>query len=351
MKRVVLAAVGLSLVGGLGFSMLYKHHMSSPIGEAEPVDITIGDGATWDRAAELLADEGLNPHPMMFDLRARQRGKRTALKAGTYRFDRGMSPDQVMDRLAAGPADASTDERLALRIIPGDTIWRVETRLNALGIDTPSGFGTRPKRVRRLGVAAPTRRAPGAHTLLEGYLHPETYFLPDDPTLDDALKRATRQFTRVFSALKKRHAASYARLKRQYGFTDHDFVILASLIEREVRVHAEARRVAGVFYNRLTRGQRLETDPTLVYGPDTWKEIPSPRFRRDRSNPYNTYAHKGLPPGPICSPGENALEAALNPASTKAIYFVAMRDGTGRHAFATTHEEHKANVQRYLERR
>ena len=119
-------------------------------------------------------------------------------------------------------------------------------------------------------------------------------------------------------------------------------------MEKEVQVKAEAPVVAAVFYNRLAVKQPLQTDPTLVYGPDTWQEVPSPTFRRDRTNPYNTYYEPGLPPGPIANPGRVALAAVVAPARTNALYFCAMQDGTGRHAFARTLAEHKSNIERYL---
>ena len=113
-------------------------------------------------------------------------------------------------------------------------------------------------------------------------------------------------------------------------------------------MRAEAPLVAGVFYNRLRRGQPLQTDPTMVYGPNIWQEKPAPSLRRNRDNPYNTYHFEGLPPGPICSPGRAALRAALSPGQTDAFYFVARQDGSGRHAFSKTLSEHRANINRYL---
>jgi len=110
----------------------------------------------------------------------------------------------------------------------------------------------------------------------------------------------------------------------------------------------ECPLIAGVLKNRLARGMRLEVDPTLVYGPATWAEVPAPRHRRDATNPFNTYARAGLPPAPICSPGRVALQAARHPAATDALYYVARRAGTGRHAFAVTFEEHRENVRKYL---
>lgn len=350
MKRALIGAGIALLVAAAaagGAWLWFVDRMTSPIGEAEPVEVVIEDGAGWDRAAIVLAEHGLNPNPPLFDLWARIRGGRVALKAGVFRLDRSMSSDEIMEQLAAGPAKAAPP--LALQIIPGMNVWQVAARLEALGLDGLLDVASDPELIRSLDLPAPRRTPPGAHTLLEGYLAPETYHLDRKrPSLKAALRRTAAQFRADFAALKGKHAPSIGRLIARHRLTEHDFVILASLVEKEVAALEEAPLVAGVFYNRLAKGMKLQTDPTMVYGPTTWREKPSPRFRRDPANPYNTYQHEGLPPGPICSPSLASLEAAMDPADTEAIYFVARRDGTGRHAFSKTLDGHQANIDRYL---
>ncbi len=352
MKKLLLAlGIGLALLAGAGAAtwLWFDHAMTAPIGDAKPIAIVLEEGATYDHAEEVLTYHGLNPHPLLFNLRSRQRGVRGPLRAGQYDLNASMSPDQIMDALASGPDVILQAVALKLQVIPGENIWQVAQKLQALGIQDTLQRAADPALVRDLKLPAPARLPKGAHTLLEGYVFPDTYHLARNrPTLAKALQKPARQFRKVFTALKVEHAKSYARLMRQHNFTDHDFVTMASLIEKEVRAAAEAPLVAAVFYNRLTAGMMLQTDPTMVYGPKTWQETPSPLFRRDALNAYNTYKINKLPPGPICNPGRNALAAALAPAASKAVYFVAMRDGTGKHAFAETLEEHRANVVRYL---
>ncbi len=355
MKKLLIGGVILTSLAiiGVGVAYLwYDNLMTAPIGDEKAVEITLEDGATYDHAAEVLGYHGLNPHPLLFDVRSRQRGRRVPLKAGIYQLDLAMSPDKVMDALIKGPAMPLGAKHGKLQIIEGHNIFQVAARLEALHVTEPLLTKARdPQYVRKLKLPIPRRGRAGVHTLLEGYLFPDTYYLAlKKPTLASAVNRATRRFREVFGDLKVEHARSYARLMKEHGFSDHDFVILASLIEKEVRVASEAPRVAAVFYNRLAKGQPLQTDPTLVYAPDKYKEVPAPRHRRDRTNPYNTYAHAGLPPGPIANPGRNALRAALAPSDSKDLYFVAMRDGTGRHAFARTMRQHQANIDRYLKR-
>ena len=355
MKRLIgwIIGLGLSLtLAATGSYTWYWYQMSTPVADADDVvRVVVDEGASWDHAAELLLYQGLVDDPILFELRARQRNKRVPLKAGEYLMRRSMTPDELMDKLAAGPDTLLSNMPLRFQIIEGDNVFVADSKLEGLG---PAGLlklAADPKRVKLMGLPTPDTLPTGAHTLLEGYLFPDTYFLNrKKPKLKTAVTAATRRFNAVWAQLSAKNAASKARLKSQLNLSDHDIVIVASLIQKEVQALQEAPLIAGVFYNRLKAGQRLQTDPTLVYSPGTWREVPRPRHRRDTSNPYNTYHHKGLPPGPICNPGQVALDAAMAPAKTEALYFVAMRDGTGRHVFSKTHAEHKANIEKYLKR-
>ena len=356
-RKLVIAA---SVVGVLGLAaggtwLWYWQMMTSPLSrDGGRVEVTLDDGATFDQAVDVLRDKGLVPdgavRTLLFRLRARLRGKRVPLRAGLYRFERSMSPDQVMDKLASGPDVLPADMALVFQVVPGDNIFQAARKLKSLGARGDLlAFAKSAAAVDKLGL--PLEHRPGAVTGLEGYLFPDSYFLDRKrPSTRNAVRLATARFKAVWTGLKVEHAASYAKLAAELHLTDHDFVTLASLVEAEVRVADEAPLVAAVFYNRLRRGLPLQTDPTLVYGPTTWEEVPAPRHRRDASNPYNTYKHTKLPPGPIANPGLGALTAALEPAQSDALYFVARRDGSGRHAFSGTLSEHESNVDLYLRR-
>ncbi|MFT5434236.1 MAG: UPF0755 protein [Myxococcota bacterium] len=343
----------LSVVGAVATLAGYGWFVWKMTTPADPaggqIEVVIDRGTTFDSAAETLYYHGLIPDIQLFSLRARQQDKRGKLRAGLYVFDLKMTPDEVLDKLAGAP-DAPIDKvPLKFQIIPGDNIWRIAERLHQLGIEESLlEFDADPAQVAALKVG-PNPKPARAHTRLEGYLFPETYHLDrKNPSLTRALRAATSQFQREWRALKSKHAGRYASLRKKYKMTDHDFVTMASLVEKEVAALAEAPTVAKVFYNRFDTRMRLATDPTMVYGPDTWKSKPSPTFRRDKTHPYNTYHVRGLPPGPICSPSRHSLEAVLNPSHSDALYFVARRDGTGRHAFAKTLKQHKANIDTYL---
>ncbi len=339
----------LLALGGGGW-WWFDDRMSTPGPGSGTVEVPIEPGATWAHAVEVLGYHGLVRDPWLFDMRARLRHRRVGLRAGLFVFQKDWSQDQVMDKLAAGPDGDDPDAPLVFRIIPGENLFQVRATLQRMGI-TGDLFGLDRDRAKidalHTGAPWPLRR--GAYTRLEGYLFPESYHLNrQNPTLKGAVSAATKQFKKVFAELKASHAAAYKATRARYRLSDHDLVTVASLIEKETQAKGEAPRVAAVFYNRLEQKMKLATDPTLVYGPDTWSEVPSPRHRKDTANPYNTYVNGGLPPGPICNPGREALAAAMDPASTDELYFVARRDGTGRHVFARTFEEHKANIEKYL---
>ena len=185
-------------------------------------------------------------------------------------------------------------------------------------------------------------------TYLEGFLFPETYFFHPDTNVLEALSVTSKHFNNYWTQALKTRVSDLRLLRKRYGVQDHDIVTLASLIERESAAREEAGIIAGVFYNRLAKGMPLQTDPTLVDHPEKVGRPPGPDDRRDGTSPYNTYAHRGLPPGPICSPSAEAIRAALTPQRHDYLYFCARRDGTGRHAFARTYDEHRENVARYL---
>ena len=347
----IVAILGLVLGGAY---LTFDHRMVTPVhpGAKGNAVLRVERGDTFDQVTTELWRLELVADPFLFDLRSRQRGAR-AVRAGIYVIRRRDSPDAILERLRHPPTRTLEADRGRLVIVPGENVFATAEKLRAMKAAGDLWALARDRAaLERLRVPVPATVPATAHSLIEGYLFPDTYFLdPDHPTVAAAVKRATRHFQKVWRELTTRYAAGYQRARTELGLSDHQLVTLASLVEKEVSERSEAPMVAAVFYNRLRRKQPLQTDPTLVYGPSSWREVPSPRHRKATGNPYNTYQRRGLPPGPIGSPGRAALAAVLAPAETDALYFVARRDGTGRHAFARTYEEHKANIQRYLRKK
>ncbi len=186
---------------------------------------------------------------------------------------------------------------------------------------------------------------------LEGYLFPDTYFIPaTDTTAADLLQRQLTTFAERVLPLYEA-----ARQAGTTPYTLHEVLTIASIVEREAVVPTERPAIAGVYLNRLANGIRLEADPTVQYAmgyqsaADQWWKTPV--FLEEYSSvesPYNTYLNAGIPPGPIASPGLSSIEAVLTPAEHNYLFFVALPDGSGAHVFAETFEEHSVNVRQYL---
>jgi UPF0755 protein len=192
-------------------------------------------------------------------------------------------------------------------------------------------FATDPQAAKRYKIPADT---------LEGYLFPDTYLIPRRITPEPLVQLMLRRFH-------DRLTPEIKRAAKQNGMTLHQIVILASIIEKETGNVAERRRISGVFHNRLKRGMRLQSDPTVIYGiPDFNGNLT--REHLNTKTPYNTYAIDGLPKGPIANPGIASIRAAAFPEETDDLYFVSKNDGT--HVFSSTLREHNRAVRRYQKR-
>lgn len=247
------------------------------------------------------------------------------LKAGEYRFDHPASLLEVYNRLRRG--DVFT---VAVVVPEGYNLFDVAQAVEAAGLSSHQAF-----------LAAASAQTALVHSWdphavsVEGYLFPDTYRFSRHATPATMLQTMTRRFQQV---------ALHLGLA---GAEVHRTVTMASLVEREVHVDAERPVVAGVFENRLKAGMPLQTDPAVVYASmlrGTWMGVIH-QSELYSDSPYNTYVHTGLPPGPICNPGIAALRAAMYPAQTEYLYFVANPDGSTR--FARDLREHNANVAAY----
>ncbi len=250
-----------------------------------------------------------------------------SLKAGEYYFDRPLSVRAVLEKLRRGEVYYHT-----VTIPEGRNLFDVAALMAG------TSLVTREEALRALeNTALVADLDPTARTL-EGYVFPDTY-------------RFTRPASAraMTSAMVSRFRVVYGELARRYAPARpvHELVTMASLVEKETGVTPERPLVASVFYNRLQAGMRLQCDPTVIYAVLLEGRYRGAIYQSDleSDSPYNTYTHAGLPPGPIANPGRAALEAAMAPASTKYMYFVA--DGDSGHHFSATLEEHSRNVALY----
>ena len=203
---------------------------------------------------------------------------------------------------------------------------------NLAGFDRFMATASDPAFVQEFSIPAPT---------LEGYLFPDTYLFARNLPVEKILRSFVERFDQHFGPSQEGEA-------RKLGFTRHQVVILASVVERETAVSQERPLIAGVFLNRLRKRIRLQSDPTVIYGLKNFDGNLT-RAHLQTDTPYNTYTRRGLPAGPICNPGAASIGAVLNPAPTNYLYFVAKKDGT--HHFSTSLSEHNAAVLRHQKRR
>jgi UPF0755 protein len=298
------------------------------------VFVDLPHGASSRTVARLLKQNGVIRSSFAFELYARRHPKRR-LQAGEYFFDHAISGHDVFWQIADGRI---YEQPFTVR--EGETIFDIAHDLEAEKVMSSDEFLTaaqNPELIRDI--------APHAKTL-EGFLFPATYFLPRHPTASDVTAEMVRKFKeewqRIAPAESKQDVSGL-----EHGRPVASVVTLASLVERETPKPEERPLVAGAFTNRLRKHIPLQCDPTVIYAMQDAGQYNGKLTGADLHfpSPYNTYAHPGLPPGPIGNPGEASLRAALDPAQTNYIYFVA--NTQGGHFFAATLVEHNRNVTRY----
>jgi UPF0755 protein len=347
---VVLVSVALffGVVAAVGYEALHypESHVGGPVHEEK---LTVDRGMTMEQIAKRLADKGLIARPAWFRLYANQRGLAQKIRAGQYTLPSSLSPRELLERLVAGVPL----EEVAVTIPEGKNLMQVAELLDQAGVCNQVEalrLMRDPSFAKQLGVPNIT---------LEGYLFPDTYRFRPGTAAAKVLTQLVHHALDVLAQLKKEHPAGVTMLKRDYKFGDREVVLMASLVEKETAQPKERPLIAGLFLNRLRLPtfvpHRLETDPTIVYGCTVplKKSAACKKFEgrirkihlTDVDNPYNTYTHEGLPPGPISNPGRAALEAVLQPDQTPYLYFVSKNDGT--HYFSKTRAEHEAAVNKY----
>ncbi|HYK99030.1 MAG TPA: endolytic transglycosylase MltG [Candidatus Acidoferrales bacterium] len=298
-------------------------------GETKP--FVIARGETAGSIGQHLQDQGIVRSALTFEYVLYDEQKEDALQSGTYQVSSAISPRQLVTLFQKAPG-----EQVVLTVIPG---WRLSEIATAVAKAFPKI--SKQDFLDAAVVGARTNGLLGGMTAkqpLEGFLFPETYFFRTDATAPQIVDTLLAQFeTRAGATLLT--AASARKM------TVYDLVKLASIVEREARDPNESATIAGVYQNRLDIGMKLDADPTIQYAKGDWGELSLDDLKL--ASPYNTYLVAGLPPTPICSPGQAALEAAAHPADHQFFYFVAKNDGTGDHAFAKTIEEQEANRIKY----
>jgi len=297
--------------------------------EAAEQFVEIPQGSGSSAIAKRLTDAGVVPSLTSFRIALWMSGSGRRLQAGEYRFDRPMSPREVVDKIARGEVSATP-----LTFREGLTIRQMAALYESKGFGQARAFiaaASQGELVRDLDPAARD---------LEGYLFPDTYTLPRRATAEQLVARMVAGFRKALTP--DLSAAIAAR-----NMTVRQMVTLASIVEKETGSKDERGLVAAVYANRLKIGMGLQCDPTVIYALERAGRYDGNLTRADLQfdSPYNTYRYAGLPPGPIASPGRASLDAAAAPAAAPYLYFVSKNDGS--HAFAATLDEHNRNVHQY----
>jgi len=333
MKAIVrrIAFTAALLLGAIGLAVavlaLVTRSLLAPAAPgASPVVFDVSAGATLSSVANRLEAAGLVKDARAFVALARFRGLESRLQAGEYDLSAALPAGEILAKLTDGRV-----RTFEVLLPEGLNAGEIATRLAAAGLCDKDAFLAvvrDPASAAAFGVEGPG---------LEGYLFPETYRLPRGLAPREIARTLVEQFRDAWQGVAEAAAAS--------GLSMRQVVTLASIVEKETGVGGERPLVASVFRNRLARGMRLESDPTVIYGIADFDGNLKRVHLEDESNPYNTYRIAALPPGPIGSPGADALRAVVAPAATDYLFFVSRNDGT--HVFSKSFDEHVNNVNRF----
>lgn len=322
-RRVVRIGLLLALLA-IAVGVYFYREIEFPTGppRGEEVTVFFPFGTPTTEIFRRLDAEGVVRPAWLAEVYYRIARSATALQAGEYRFARPTPLSEVLTRMGRGDV-----VRHVIVVPEGLTAEETFELFWSRSISRPEAFHhalTNPQLLTSIARGAPD---------LEGFLFPDTYVV--------TRSTSARQIVETMLANFRRHFTPEMRASAQAnGMSERQAVILASIVEKETSLDRELPLIAGVYWNRLRHGMRLQADPTVTYALKRDGRWTGTLYRSDYGyeSPFNTYLVEGLPPGPICNPGEDALRAAVAPARTEFLYFVA--DGTGGHTFSRTFQEH-----------
>lgn len=311
-------------------AFFYVKGLVKPVELTQEVSLTVPARATTGTIAQILLEKGLIRSDFVFKVYAKIEGFEGKLRAGEYHFSGQVSLNDIREKMSRGEVHTET-----FTIPEGYNLQQMADLMAKKGLVNKDRFLQVAKRGEFSLVYLPE---PGTEGRLEGFLFPDTYQIikgwPEEKIINMMLQR----FDEVF-------LPEWHKRADEMEMTINEVVTLASIIEREAKISADRPLISSVFHNRMKKGMHLESCATVQYALGEVKEV---LLYEDLEidSPYNTYVHGGLPPGPIASPGRDSLEAALYPAQSNYLYFVAKPDGS--HYFSRTLAEHNEAKRKYL---
>lgn len=322
--KILLAGVTVALMGTVH---LYVQTFTPPSGPRQDKEIEYPEGAAFRDVAHKLEEEGLIRNAWLFTRLAQWRHIDRGVRAGTYALNTSMEPRKILNIFKEGRII-----EIPVTIQEGYSSSQIASLLEKHGLLKAMQFMEMvedPKLVSYFNVDGPT---------LEGYLFPDTYIFPKGTKPIEIIRKMVRRYREVFTPEMVNRA-------REVGLSERGIITIASIVEKEVQTDGERPLVAAVCYNRLKIGMPLQSDPTVIFA--LGDRFSGNLKHKDMmfDSPYNTYRYRGLPPGPIASPGRKSIMAALYPVESKYLYFVSRGDGT--HHFSVTYTEHSAAVRKY----
>ncbi len=320
--QIISVLAALAVLAGF---LLFIHFIAPVSFEEKWKEVEIPEGSTFTEAVDILKDRGIIENRLGLLLLGRITSADTQLKPGYYNLSASMSPLEVFEDLIEGRT-----VQFSVTVPEGSTLRDIKRKLEKTGLIDDKSWRLVYDRdfLAKLGIDAPS---------LEGYIYPDTYNFSKGIEPETIFRIMVQRMNEIFDDSMKARAG-------ELGMTVNEVLTLASIIEKEAIFNDERPLISAVYHNRLKRNMKLQADPTVLYGvKKRWKRI---RYRDlRRATPYNTYVIKGLPPGPIASPGIESIKAALYPADVDYLYFVSKNNG--RHYFSRTGEEHVEAVSYY----
>lgn len=302
------------------------------LGDGEsPITIRVPSGASVTEVGDILVENDVIKSVKAFKKAVRNADSEVTIQAGQYPLRRHMSAAKAVAILS----DPDNIQHTRVTLTEGLTNQQ-QFAILAKATDLPvSQFTAAAKQTGKLGLPSWGHKNP------EGFLFPDTYEVADNPTALGILRTQTKQFTKVANSLNfTGQAAAHKR-------DPYDVLVVASILEKEAKTAKDKKIVAGIIYNRLAKGIKLESDATVLFANKAEGKLTTTDKQRALDSPYNTYKVKGLPPGPISNPGAESMEAALNPTSSDYLFWVVVDPSKGTTAYAKTLEQHQANVKKF----